>query len=265
MGLLDGKTTLVTGGGAGIGRGIVSRFVHEGARIVAAEYDEARCAALRDDYPTDIVRVVQTDVREKDQVLAAVAIAADAFGGLDVLVNNAITLSPRLPLEQKTDEMLDSTLRSGVWAAWWAMCAARPLMVAAGGGSIVNFSSIDVQTGNWFNSDYIVAKSGIQGLTRSAANEWGRFGIRVNAIAPAAMGTQFAQYAAENPDFAERSAALKPLGRNGDPELDIAPVVVFLASDMSRFVTGELIHVDGGLHLPGYNSRPTELPVPAKD
>jgi 3-oxoacyl-[acyl-carrier protein] reductase len=260
MGLLDNKVALITGGGAGIGRGIVSTFLAEGARVVVAEYDADRCDALRADYRGDpSVRVVSTDVREKDQVLGAVAAAAETFGGLDVLVNNAITLSPRLPLEDKTDEILDGTLRSSLWAAWWSMRAARPLMAAAGGGSIVNFTSIDVQTGNWLNSDYIVAKSGVQGLTRSAANEWGRFGIRVNAVAPAAMGTQFHLYAADDPGFAARAAALKPLGRNGEPERDIAPVVVFLASDMSGFVTGELIHVDGGLHIPGFQSRPSDI------
>ncbi len=263
MGLLDGKIALVTGGGAGIGRGIVSRFAAEGARVVVAEYDQGRCDALRHDFAGNgAIHVVRTDVREREQVVDAVSAAGDLDGdGLDILVNNAITLSPRTLLENKTDEMLDGVLHSSLWATWWAMRAARPLMTARGGGSIVNFTSIDVQTGNWLNSDYIVAKSAVQGLTRSAANEWGRFNIRVNAIAPAAMGTSFQQYAAQDPDFAERAAALKPLGFNGDPERDIAPVVVFLASDMSRFVTGELIHVDGGLHVPGYHSRPTELGV----
>ncbi|ROO88001.1 NAD(P)-dependent dehydrogenase (short-subunit alcohol dehydrogenase family) [Actinocorallia herbida] len=257
MALLDGKVALVTGGGAGIGRGVVTSFVAEGAKVVVAEYDAERCADLRAEHH-DVV-VVPADVREKAQVLAAVEAAASAFGGLDILVNNAITLSPRLPLEQKTDEMLDGTLHSGLWAAWWAMRAVLPLMAARGGGSIVNFTSIDVQTGNWLNGDYIVAKSAVQGLTRSAAHEWGRYGIRVNAVAPAAMGTAFARYAAEDPGFAARSAALKPLGRNGDPEHDIAPAVVFLASEMSRFITGELLHVDGGLHIPGYQSRPADL------
>jgi 3-oxoacyl-[acyl-carrier protein] reductase len=83
----------------------------------------------------------------------------------------------------------------------------------------------------------------------------------VNAIAPTAMGATFHKLAAENPGFAERSAAMRPLGRCGDPEEDIGPVVVFLASDMSRYVTGESFHVDGGLHLPGYNSRPAHVPV----
>jgi NAD(P)-dependent dehydrogenase (short-subunit alcohol dehydrogenase family) len=261
MTLLQDKVALITGGGGGIGRGISRRFVREGAAVVVAEYDDGRCETIEREL-ADLggrALVLKTDVREKDQVLRAVDAAVSTFGGLDVLVNNAFTLSPKVLLEQKTDEMLEATLHAGLWAAWWGMQAARPHMIARGGGSVVNFSSIDVDTGAWLNADYIVVKAGLRGLTRSAANEWGRFGIRVNAIAPTAMGLVFEQLAAQNPGFAEAAAKRKPLGRNGDPEEDIAPVVVFLASEMSRYVTGELIHVDGGLHMPGYDSRPQNL------
>lgn len=261
MGLLEGKVALITGGGAGIGRGVARRFVREGARVLIAEYNDDYAAQIEAELRAlgGEAVVVKCDVREKDQVLNAVQTCAQAFGGLDIVVNNAFTLSPKVLLEQKTDEMLDATLHAGLWASWWTMQAARPLMVARGGGSVVNFYSIDVETAAWMNSDYNITKSAIRGLTRSAAHEWGRFNIRVNLIAPTAMGTVFQKMAEENPGFAEQAAARKPLGRNGDPEEDIAPVVVFLASDMSRYVTGELIHVDGGLHMPGYASRPPNL------
>lgn len=261
MGLLDDKVALITGGGAGIGRGIARRFVREGAAVVIAEYDADRCATIERELADLGGRavVLQGDVRVKGDVEDAVRAAVDAFGGLDVLVNNAFTLSPRVLLEHKTDEMLDRTLHAGLWAGWWAMRAARPIMAERGGGSIVNFSSIDVETAAFLNSDYIVTKAALHGLSRSAAHEWGRFGIRVNVIAPTAMGTHFEQLAASTPGFADYAASIKPLGRNGDPEEDIAPVVVFLGSQMSRFVTGELIHVDGGLHMPGYASRPADI------
>ena len=262
MGLLDGKVALITGGGAGIGRGVARRFVQEGACVVVAEYNPQSCIQIRGELEALGGRavVLEADVSHKDQVLGAVQTAIDAFGGIDLLINNAFALNPRTLLEYKTDEMLESMLRSGLWAAWWAMQAARPSMVARGGGSVVNFYSIQAQTGAWLDADYIVNKAALLGLTRSAANEWGRFNIRVNAIAPTAAGAAYLQWAAENPDFAAQSAASKPLGRIGDPEADIAPVVLFLASEMSRYVTGELIHVDGGLHMSGHNSRPDNIP-----
>ena len=241
MGLLEGKVALITGGGGGIGRGIARRFVREGATVVVAEYNEDYCATIRSELIDELggrAEILKVDVRVKDQIQGAVEKTVELFGGIDILINNAFTLSPKVLLEQKTDEMLDATLHSGLWAGWWAMQAARPHMVARGGGSIVNFYSIDVETGAWLNSDYSITKSALRGLTRSAAHEWGRFNIRVNLLSPAAMGTVF---------------------QNGDPEEDIAPVAVFLASEMSRFVTGELINVDGGLHMPGYQSRPPNV------
>ena len=130
---------------------------------------------------------------------------------------------------------------------------------ARGGGSIVNFYSIDAQTGAWLHADYNIAKTAILGLTRSAAVEWGRYGIRVNAISPTGLGQVFARLVNDVPGFLEAATENNPLRRAGDPEDDIGPVVVFLASEMSRFITGELINVDGGQNLPGYVSRPHNL------
>jgi NAD(P)-dependent dehydrogenase (short-subunit alcohol dehydrogenase family) len=263
MGLLDGKVCLITGAGGGIGRGIARRCAREGAAVVVAEIDEATGLAAAAECQELGARAVflQTDVTSKSSVEAAIHGAVAHFGGLDALVNNAFVPTPNVLLEDKTDAMLESTLNSSVWATWWAMKAAQPHMRKRGGGSIVNFYSIDVDLGAWLHADYNTAKAGIIGLTRSGAAEWGRFNIRVNAIAPTAMGATFHKLCAENPGFAEKSAAMRPLGRSGEPEDDIGPVVVFLASDMSRFITGEAIHVDGGLHLPGYNSRPANVPI----
>jgi NAD(P)-dependent dehydrogenase (short-subunit alcohol dehydrogenase family) len=180
---------------------------------------------------------------------------------LDILVNNAFVPSPNVLLEDKTDEILAQTLTSTVRATWRAMRAALPHKKKRWGGRVVNFTSIDVQIGARLHADYNTSKSGVVGLTRSAAAEWGRFNITVNAIAPTAMGATFHKLAAENPEFYERSAAMRPLGRPGDPEADIGPVVVFLGSEMARYVTGQTINVDGGLHLPGYNSRPANVKV----
>ena len=198
------------------------------------------------------------DIGVKAEVEAMVARAVTEFGRLDTLVNNASQLSPNVLLEHKTDEMLQRTLDIGIWGNWWAMRAAFPHLKARG-GSIVNFHSIDAQTGAWLHSDYNINKMGIMGLTRSAAVEWGRFNIRVNAIAPTGLGQVFAQLVKDVPGFLEMATENNPLKRAGDPEKDIGPVVVFLASEMSRFVTGEMINVDGGQNLPGYVSRPHNL------
>jgi NAD(P)-dependent dehydrogenase (short-subunit alcohol dehydrogenase family) len=139
------------------------------------------------------------------------------------------------------------------------MRAALPHMKTRAGGRIINFYSIDADAGAWLHSDYNVTKAAIQGLTRSAAAEWGRFNILVNAIAPAAAGSGFEKRCAEDPGYRERASSMNPLGRVGDPETDIAPVLVFLASAMGRYVTGETISVDGGQHLPRYESRPGSL------
>lgn len=263
MGLLQEQVALITGAGGGIGRGVALSFAKQGAAVVVAELDEVSGAAVVEELKAVGAKAlfIRTDVTSKADIQAAVDAAVEHFGGLDILVNNAFAPTPNVLLEEKTDEMLERTLNSTVWAGWWSMKAAFEPMKKRGGGKIINFYSIDTEIGAWLHGDYNTAKSAIVGLTRSAASEWGRFNIRVNAIAPTAMGATFYKLAAENPGFAEMSAGMRPLGRCGDPEADIGPAVVFLASDMSRFITGETLHVDGGLHLPGYNSRPAHIPV----
>lgn len=263
MKLLENKIALITGAGGGIGEGVARYFVSQGAAVVIAELDETQGETVASDLRNKGGQALfsRTDVSDKSSVENAIQAAVSHFGGIDILVNNAFAPTPNVKLEEKTDEMLHKTLNTTVWAAWWAMKAAFPHMCQRGGGSIINFYSIDTEIGAWLHGDYNTAKSAILGLTRSAAAEWGRFNIRANAIAPTAMGATFHKLASENPGFEERSAAMRPLGRCGEPEADIGPVVAFLASDMSRFVTGESIHVDGGLHLPGYNSRPQDVPA----
>ena len=263
MALLKERVGLVTGAGGGIGRGVARAFAREGAAVVIAEIDEKTGLQVEREIKEIGGRAlfVKTDVTSKASIEAAVQRTVAHFGSIDILVNNAFIPTPNVLFEDKTDEMLQQTLTSSLWATWWAMRAVMPHMRERRWGRIVNFYSIDTETGAWLHADYNTAKAGIVGLTRSAASEWGRFNITVNAIAPTAMGATFFKLAEENPGFAERSAAARPLGRCGDPEEDIGPAAVFLSSEMSRFITGETLHVDGGLHLPGYNSRPANVPV----
>ncbi|MPS67336.1 MAG: SDR family oxidoreductase [Novosphingobium sp.] len=261
-GLVQGKIAIVTGGAKGLGYGISRCLAREGADILITGRDgaaaEAVAAEISQEFGTRAMGL-SADMGIKDEVEGMIERVVSEFGGLDILVNNASLLSPNVLLEQKTDEMLQRTLEIGTWGTWWAMRAAFPHLKARGGGSIVNFYSIDAQTGAWLHADYNMNKGAILGLTRTAAVEWGRFNIRTNAIAPTGMGQVFAQLAEDVPGFLEMATASNPLRRAGDPERDIGPVVLFLASEMSRFVNGELINVDGGQHLPGYVSVPHNL------
>lgn len=260
--LLEGKVAIVTGGAKGLGHGISRRMAREGASLLITGRDGAATQAVAQEIERDFgTRAVgiSTDVGVKEQVEDMIAKTVEIFGGLDILVNNASQLSPNILLEKKTDEMLKRTLDIGLWGNWWAMRAALEHMKQRGGGSIINFYSIDAQTGAWLHADYNMNKMAILGLTRSAAVEWGRFNIRCNAIAPTGLGQVFAQLVEDVPGFLEMATASNPLKRAGDPENDIGPVVVFLASEMSRFITGELINVDGGQNLPGYVSVPHNL------
>jgi len=261
-GLVQDKVAIVTGGAKGLGHGISRCLAQAGANLLITGRDGSAAEAVAAEITkTSGVRAVgmSADMGVKSEVEAMIDRAVSEFGGLDILVNNASQLSPNILLEQKTDDMLQRTLEIGTWGSWWAMRAAFPHMKARGGGSIVNFYSIDAQTGAWLHADYNMNKGAILGLTRSAAVEWGRFNIRTNAIAPTGMGQVFSELAENVPGFLEMATASNPLKRAGDPEKDIGPVVLFLASEMSRFVNGELINVDGGQHLPGYVSVPHNL------
>ncbi|MCW2607392.1 MAG: short chain dehydrogenase family protein [Frankiales bacterium] len=261
MSRLAGKVAVVTGGAKGIGRGIARGFVKEGAAVLVADIDEQAGATTEAELRAlgGTASFVRTDVTSKADVVGLVHRAVEEHGRLDVLVNNAIKLSPNVVLEEKTDEMLDSLVRTGLTATWWAMQAAFPTMRDQAYGRILNMYSIDAENGAWFRSDYIASKSAILGLTRAAAMEWARYGITCNALAPAAAGSVFEEYAAKDPGFVEMSAKIKPMGRVGYPEEDVAPVCCFLASEDAGYVTGEVLHVDGGLHLPRYNNKPAGL------
>jgi NAD(P)-dependent dehydrogenase (short-subunit alcohol dehydrogenase family) len=251
MGRLAGRVAIVTGAGQGIGRGIAVVFAREGAAVCVAELRAARAERTADEIRAaggDAFACV-CDVGRKDDVAAMVAETVRRRGRLDVLVNNAHGFGTRAPLEAIPEEQFDRSWTSGVKGTWWAMVAARPHMAAHGWGRIVNMVSLAAERGDAGLGEYNAAKAGMVALTRTAAREWGKDGIVANAIAPAAWTKRGQDWAARDAEGYRRAMAARPIGRLGDPETDVAPVVLFLASDDARFVTGEVVHVDGGAHL----------------
>jgi NAD(P)-dependent dehydrogenase (short-subunit alcohol dehydrogenase family) len=251
VGRLAGKTAIVTGAGQGIGRGIALVFAREGARVCVAELKAHRCERTSEEIRAAGGEAFScpTDVGDRTAVEAMVAETARRFGTVDVLVNNAHGFGPRTKLEDIPDEQFEMSWRTGVKGTWWAMTAVRPLMAARGWGRIVNFVSLAAEEGHAGLGDYAAAKGGIASLTRVAAREWGPLGITVNAIAPAAASKRGQDFAARDPERFARLMAERPIGRLGDPERDIAPVALFLATDDSQYLTGHVFYVDGGAHL----------------
>ncbi|MGH7899851.1 MAG: SDR family NAD(P)-dependent oxidoreductase [Candidatus Binatia bacterium] len=249
-GRLDGKVAIVTGAGQGIGRAIALVYARAGARVVVAEWKVHRLERTVEEIRAEGHSAfgVPTDVSKHEQIRAMIAKTVSHFGQLDILVNNAQSFAPRAPLLDITEEHLDMFLDSGIKGTLWAMQGAYPHMKGRG-GRIINFVSASGMKGEPGLGAYNATKEGIRALTRTAAREWGKDGILVNAIAPAAMSKRGQDYQARDPEAFAQAMAERPIGRLGDPETDVAPVALFLAGAGSRFLTGHTFLVDGGAHI----------------
>lgn len=267
MGRLEGKAALITGAASGIGEGMATRFVAEGARVLVADLDVSRGEEVAGRLGA---RFVRCDVTVEADIAAAVQASLDAYGRLDVCVANAGFGGVTGPITDLDEDGFDRTVAVLLKGVAFAMKHACAAMQATGGGSVISTSSVAGLMGGMGPHIYSACKAAVIGLTRSVALEQGPFNIRVNCINPGGIATPiFAKGLGveADPVAAEEVLALvtagvsagTPLGRIGTPA-DIAAAAVWLASEDAAYVTGQTIVVDGGLTS---TKRLAELPVDA--
>ena len=246
--LLEGRVALITAGaGAGIGYAVATRFLEEGATVVITDAHPRRtpeaAAELGARFGREVLGYI-VDVTRRDQIESAVANTIDKFGRIDILFNNA-GINKLEPIWECKDETWDLVMNVCLRGTFWMMRAVLPHMIRQGSGAIVNMAS----AAGWIASSggeaaYCAAKAGVMGLTRAASAEAAPKGIRVNAIAPGVIFNEFLQRIYPAKMF-ESEKRRNPLGRLGEPR-DVANLALFLASDMSSYITGEVVSISGG-------------------
>jgi NAD(P)-dependent dehydrogenase (short-subunit alcohol dehydrogenase family) len=259
-GRLQDRVAIVTGGGDGIGRGIVRRFAAEGAKVLVAEINDETGQLVAKECQEELgadVRFLRTDAASKDDNLAMVDHAVETWGTVDILVNNAWGNGGGIGrVEHKTDDEMLRGINMGFLGPFWAMQKVLPVMKAQQKGAVVNICSLNGVNAHMGTVQYNAAKEALRSASRTAAREWAPWQIRVNIICPAAKTAASRQVFLENPELEKSADAANPMGRMGDPETDIAPVALFLASDDAAYVTGNTLFVDGGSHINGSSWAP---------
>ena len=248
---LQGKVCLVTGGAAGIGKATAERFAEEGAKVVicdvAKEVGEATVKTLGPDASFYVVNVANRQAVQEwvDAVYAK-------YGRIDVLVNNAgilrdgqlVKVKEGTVVDQMSEANFDLVISINLKGVFNCTQAVAPYMIKQGGGVILNASSVVGLDGNFGQTNYVATKSAVIGMTKTWSRELGRYGIRVNAVAPGFTATEILKTMPDK--VIEGMKARTPLGRMGQPR-DIANAYLFLASDDASFITGEVLRVDGGI------------------
>ena len=264
MGYYQGKTVLITGGGravlsdgsaGSIGYGIAIAFAKEGANLVITGRNSNKLEEAKEELERLYgIRVlpVQADISagsDNEAVARSVVEqAVKAFGGIDILINNAQASASGVKLIDHTVEQFDLALYSGLYAAFHYMKASYPYLAKAK-GSVINFASGAGLFGNFGQSAYAAAKEGIRGLSRVAATEWAKDGINVNVICPLAWTAQLEQFQKAYPDAFEKNVHTPPAGYFGQPEADIGRVCVQICHPDFKYMTGETLTLEGGLGL----------------
>jgi NAD(P)-dependent dehydrogenase (short-subunit alcohol dehydrogenase family) len=243
--MFENKVAMVTGGGSGIGAAMARRFAEEGATVVVADLDEKAASKVAAGIEKDagIAVAVQQDVGDPRSVEQSVAFAIDKFGQLDVAINNAGITGDLAPTADYSLEGWDKVIAVNLSGVFYGMKYQIPAMLRSGGGSIVNIASILGSVGARDSAGYNAAKHGVVGLTKTAALEYSKDGVRVNAIGPGYIDTPLLN--ALNREMYDGLVNLHPIGRLGKAE-EVAELALWLASDKASFVTGSYHLVDGG-------------------
>jgi meso-butanediol dehydrogenase/(S,S)-butanediol dehydrogenase/diacetyl reductase len=238
-----GSVVLVTGGGSGIGRAITRAFLDAGATVAVTGRRPDRLAEALEGYPRGRTAALPADVSDGRQVATLVADVFGRFGRLDVVVSNAAGYETG-PITELSEEAWEQLRATNVDAFFHLAKAALPHL-ASSGGNLVAVSSVSGQRGDWGQAAYNATKAAVDNFVRSLALDWGARGVRVNAVAPALTLTELTEGVGRDEASLAPHVNRVPLGRPGEPT-DISPVVLFLASDAARYVTGAILPVDGG-------------------
>jgi NAD(P)-dependent dehydrogenase (short-subunit alcohol dehydrogenase family) len=246
---IAGRTALVTGGAGGIGKGVALALAQAGANVVVADIDieggEATVRQIRQAGSRALF--VRTDVAWNADVEAVVAAAVEAFGRLDIAFNNAGIELENQRMADSDEELFDRMIAINVKGVWLCMKHEINQMLKQGGGVIVNAASVAGLVGAPKHAIYAASKHAVVGLTKSAAAEYGRKGIRINDVCPGVIRTSMLDRALEREEASEEAMVrLHPIGRLGEIE-DVAAAVLWLCSDASSFVTGHSLAVDGAM------------------
>ncbi|OBJ05178.1 3-oxoacyl-ACP reductase FabG [Mycobacterium sp. 1465703.0] len=246
VGLLTGQTAVITGGAQGLGLAIAERFVAEGARVVLGDVNLEETQVVAKQLGGDDVAVaVRCDVTKSSEVETLIQTAIERFGGLDIMVNNA-GITRDATMRKMTEEQFDQVIAVHLKGTWNGTRLAAAVMRENKRGAIINMSSVSGKVGMIGQTNYSAAKAGIVGMTKAAAKELAYLGIRVNAIAPGLIRSAMTEAMPQR--IWDSKVAEVPMGRAGEPS-EVASVALFLASDLSSYMTGTVMEITGGRHL----------------